>query len=348
MCKNNVYIMFDTCVYSYLMNGVLNKTRKDHPFLITREAISNLLLTGMCPFISDMTFTEIVCGINDVLLAKKFVEELKSCEFVILGTCAEMKEIIEDSKNIILSSDNFCKIKSELIECKKNFLKPHFNDLLFRYCLFFYFSLSAYDKEKWGQLFFAFLRYTTENSEHWKKDTCDFFEEIYSNKERGMLFNFAYKYISKINEIYHLNYESGVIEDWYKGLNSNNFLKITKNMFRKHFQSNINKQEDKARYLMKWMSDKSRKNKEENNFLMNDAINYIVCIELFEGKLFELNDLIDAYNISLLANQNLLIKYHTCDKKWLNFINYERLVNIHFDKYITEVNDILNQRNCEK
>jgi len=348
--ENGIFIMYDTCVFSFIMDGRLKRQndKNDNSYIDAKQAISDLLMTDMCPLISDLTLVEIIIGCENIERLNKYKTDMNDCKFFIISSNENVENIITKIRKNDLSVEEFEDIKLELLEYKIDMLRDSFSSVLQKYCFLFYLTL-FFNHKKWRALYLAFIRFINDNKKSWVEITGDYFRElIKTDKEKDMLFPFAVDFIYCLNIIYNLQYKKDDISVLSTSLNSNRFLKLSKktfeNFMKEYPASEENESINKTKCFMSGINKQlGSLNIDSNaiNIIKNDAENYVIGLEIFEGKLFELNDLVDFYNISFLNNIKKNVKYHTSDKKWKIFFDYEKQINKEFQIYNSTIDDEL-------
>ena len=338
--ENDNFVMMDTCTISQIfdINKINNQDKiKTHNI----EVLKELFNTNKCPVITDLSFVEIICGLNKDNFYY-ILDTLEKCEFLILSTNSKFKKYVEYIKENKANYDKIERIKDSLLKVKVEVLFPFFMNLFERYMKMLILILSQKNS-----LFFNF--YLIVNNPNFKfKDLIEHYlnnllEDAIINHNKLDLFKtvhdlilkfFSYTYSNpihdEINDVNVMDVDKIIneIDEIFKkseskipSISKKILIEIKRNKVISH--DNIDKT---LEYMLS--NEYIRKNNNKlDNYVQERVIDYINGSYFFDGVKFKINDLVDAYNCIEAFNDQYKISYYTSDDRWKKFLKYNNIIN---------------------
>ncbi|MDY4787886.1 MAG: hypothetical protein SO253_01045 [Bacilli bacterium] len=337
MSSENPFILLDTCVVSNIIDEKTELTEN------SRAVISILLNIDSCPCISDLTFIELIEGCRNYTEFISITKKLALYDIMIYGHSEKINNYIKKVRDFGISSDVFSEFKKLLVIEKNKQLEYYFHNISKKYCVLFYSVMMANNGNYWFRILETYLNMTKDNI--LENIHISIYYDLISSKHKidDYLMITALCIGDFILHQIDEEYNSGDIFDFIDNYKIHKRLsKYTKQFIfksKKYKSLYLNNNKDMCIPLIDFLNQKPFDYQLEVQ-LLNDYMNFLVINSGFNKGKFELNDLVDIYNCSLICGKYCL-KYYTNDKRWLEIINLEKeynnkiaLLNSKIDKVI--------------
>lgn len=347
--ENDNFVMMDTCTISQIFGA--KKINNDAKLTThNNKVIKELFNTNKCPLITDLSFVEIIIGLNKENF-HYILDSLEKCEFVIFSTNPKFSEYIDFFKKSNITFDEIVEIKTLLLKIKAEVLFPLFMDLFDRYMKMLVIILSQFN-----ELFYNFFSIITDYNIKFKDLIIPFLkilldDAIINHKKLDLYKSVHELVVQFFRDIYSKpNFISGDINE-NDETDINNIIKVIDEVFKK----NENKMPSASKKILIEMKNKIEYKFDEkeidktleymllaenirhkkciklgNDYIQEYIIEYITNSYLFDGIKFKINDLVDAYNCMVSFNNQYKISYYTSDDRWKKFLKYIEIVNENF------------------
>lgn len=290
-------------------------------------AIQAVLMYGVRPFLTDLSFCELVIGSTSISIFKDHCKELNEMEFLLCGDNEELSNYLSEIDfNAIHTEVSFSKFRKDVINLRNKTLFPMFYALINLYIKTSIMVFQKTDKEYWDYAFFIFNEIFIKHSKEYDDILYDCYKTFVDDKEEskmlvsGLFIEFLIAILIKAKpDKYKEDEARAKLEQC---LNSKNYSKMFKT-------SGLMSGEEDDYWLEKSYIVKSRKIIDKNNDfpIIADGICFINSQIIFHNANYSAHDLIDLYNIYFSAKQNVTTHYFTNDKKrWLTFSKIEKML----------------------
>ena len=304
---------------------------------IDLKAINNIFKTDIKPFVTSLSFCEMVVGSRSLDDFKIHYKEFVDMEFLLCGNDDDLSNFLSRKKyNLINSNNSFNKFKKEIIELRNKILFPMFYSLAILYIKTSIMVFHKIDKHYWDAAFFLFNDILLNRKKEFSNLLFDLYKSFVDDKTESK------KLISGLF--------TGLIVNLLTTLEPNKYnefeieTKIKEALIPKNYSSliqelGVKKDPNFLHWLEKGYIAKTRKLIDSNDEfpILSDGICFINSQIILHGANYDTHDLIDLYNIYFVSIQNNRTHYFTNDtKKWSAFVEIEKVlrptINIYFNK----------------
>lgn len=295
-------------------------------FEIEFKALKAMLKTDCKPFLTDLSFCELVIGCRNLGDYKYHCNSLNDMEFMLCGAYKPLCEFLSSfNYNLINNDEEFNGFKSKVIGLRNKVLYPIFFKMLELYIKICIMHFHESDREYWDYAFFIFKDIFYDECKN--KEFNDLIFEHYEkfvddkNESKKLIKDLFNELISKL--LVYANPEKYIEEEIYAKLQEiispKNFINLFKEL--NAFPNKSDKD-----WLIKGFIKGTRKliDIKDESPIITDGICFIVSKIIFNGASFKAHDLIDLFNIYFSTSKDVTFYYFTNDyKKWGEFVRIE-------------------------
>ncbi len=300
-------------------------------------AVLKMFDTDIKPFITDLSFCELVIGCREPSDLKRHLDSLDDMEFMTCGWHEPMCVFLSGFDYSQIENDSFELFKENCLKLRDEVIYPVYYKMLKLYIISCILLFHELDKLYWYEVFMLFNRIFENNEKEFISIIKDCYKEFINNKNQSKKLIkdiFECLIIDLLVNEYPNKFDEGELKTKLeKALTSSNFSKLLKKW-------NVRKTGNNSNWNIKGYIERVRgiiAGKNENPIVV-DGICFLVAKILFNGANFNLNDLIDLLNISFASRNDLKVHYFTNDysHKWNDFIELEKEfhpnINIYFNR----------------
>ncbi len=305
-------ILFDTNVFINLEHINCSK--------IDLKAIKHLINIDYKPFITDLSFCELIIGCRDLDDYKFHIKEFNDMEFLICGFQDLLGTFLSniDFKSID-SNEKFTNFKKTLIDLRDDVLFPCFYKMHFLFSIICRLLLNELDSEFWKEAIIAYTNFYKTYETQYLEMVKKVYKEFINVKSESK------KLLKEIFiEIFVLIIKSLDIPK-YKGIDLESKIRMV--LVPKYFTKiidalKIRKNSDENSILIGFINKFKKQIYQENDVdTINVGICFLIYKMIFSKTNYNSHDLIDILNIGFVYMMDINTYYYTNDyKKWECFI----------------------------
>lgn len=292
---------------------------------IDLNAISNIFKHDIRPFITDLSFCELVIGSNCLKDYKNHCKELNDTEFLLCGNNEELSKFLSETNcDLILDDSSFYKYKEEVIDLRNRALFPMFYSLVNLYIKVSIIVFQKVDRYYWDYAFIIFNEIFANHNNEYNDILYDCYKSFVDDKkESKKLISslFAELLVTLLTTIKPDKYiEDEVRTKLGQTLTSKNYSETVKSL-------GIEKNAKDKWWLEKEFIVKTRQIIDKDNEcpIITDGLCFVISQIIFHGANYNSHDLIDLYNIYFSAKQDVTVHYFTNDKtRWSDYCEVEK------------------------
>jgi len=334
------FCLLDTDVLLKLFKPSVERKRKSQGL---QRFFQEFFTQDYKPMITDMSFVELVSGCSNLNDFKKAVKDIKDCEIIITGFSKELRDYIQPQiQDEAIDSIDFDSFKDTVLDLREKEMASYFEKILIRYTGVFFACLNYSKDERFHGLFNEYVNFLKDN----EGLVNSIIDETYKKAYRKEISynNLLIEIMAYMVALMISKKDTAVdFESLYSEINQLNFQQLME----KYIVDNkivlldfFNSKKDRLFTLLKHF----RVFKDQNNLygtVIFDAFTYSMLNSGFCGGKFVINDLVDIYNLSFIANNDNEFSYFTDDKRWNNFILMESFLDKDFAKRVIGNKDTL-------
>ncbi len=306
---------------------------------IDLSALTNIFNIDVKPFITDLSFCELIIGSRNLSDFQFHYNELNQMEFMICGSSERLGNFLSTFNYDNLNSDEqFDLFKQKIIELKNNALFPIFSNLFHLYvktCIMVFHEIDAF---YWYDAFLVFNYIFSYQNKELDDVLFQCYETFVDDKEESkkLVKNLFYELITNLLIKYKPNkyFEEDIKQRLTIALKQSNFSILFKkwrgknNLYDKYWLNKV--------YIMK-----TREMIDSNDVspILTDGTCFILSKIIFDNANYNAHDLVDLFNISFASNNHINVHYYTNDfkKKWSGFVEIEKSLRPHIKLLFNEL-----------
>ena len=316
-------VLLDTCSYENIAKGV--KTD------VTISAISSILQPNHMGVISDLSLAELIEGRKTLEEYNSFRNTFLELGFGVFGHSNILSLIGSDALNNSFETEQEYQLfRGRIIDLKRETIKPIFKDILLKYTILFVSVLAECDNEYFSHFPHLVVGLLSKQLD----DMDDFWSYVFSlipsfdkKEQKDILYSTCAMLLEALAQTKNPNYVENEVTIRLESMGfaeriSAYSSKAIKTFKKRDCYKQLRKMNN-IDFLMNLLalnkSFKLNEDKIEFDGTSFAAVNSGFC----QGK-FQMNDLVDIYNVSFIANAQEEFEYYTEENRWKEFVSIEK------------------------
>lgn len=305
-------------------NIIINlEQRKCSP--IDLKAICKIFDGDIKPFLTDLSYCELIIGCRDIKDFQFHSKELNEMGFMLCGMneplCNYLSNLDYDS---IKTNKELNHLKKTIAKLRNDVIFPMFSSLFRLYCKVCIMAFHEEDKNYWDNAFFIFNEIFQNKVKELNDLLLDCYEKFIDvKKESKRLIKDVFTELL-INLLVYTKpdkYEEDEVSLRIdQALIASNFTNLVKRW-------GIKSNKEDSEWLSKGFIVKTRKIVDMNDEfpIISDGICFLLSQIIFNNANYNSHDFIDLFNIYFASKQEIKMHYYSNDKKkWNRFIEIEK------------------------
>ena len=295
-------------------NVIINLEHHDYSN-IDLKAISAIFNTDIKPFITDLSFCELIIGSNSIEDFKFHFKELNDMEFLFCGNNEDLSKYLSETEYELINNDEtFMEFKEQVVNLRNTLLFPMFSALASLYIKISIMVFQRVDRNYWDYAFYIFNELFLNHNTEYNDILFDCYRTFVDDEKESK------KLVSSLFRELLVTLLTTVKPEKY--IEEEVRMKLDKTLTSKNYSATIQSLEIKRNSNDKWWLEKGFIIKtrqlidiDDDSPVISDGLCFIVSQIIFHGANYNSHDLIDIYNIYFSTKQKVTAHYYTNDKK---------------------------------